>query len=284
LLIRGKFRVQKGNSCISDKNPRLEHDAKVAVVIVASAFGADAIRRLGHAAFAAIAADAGAAGFEVRRELFPDEAEARPDALRELGERIHAAGLWTVFSTPATLFDNSGALDEAAMNQGIAEADALGARIIKFQLGGPEEGPATDDATLARLIAGVNRSRAQVMVENGQLKAGGTISAFSRLFNKLAEKPHSLSMTFDTANWLWAGEDPLDAARVLSKVTAYVHCKAANGEGARRFATAPDEIDARFKQLIGLLPRDVPRGIEFPFDPADLEADAARRVKQIGAA
>ena len=80
--------MQKGNSCISDKNPRSKHDAKVAIVIVASAFGADAIRRLGHAAFAAIAADAGAAGFEVRRELFPDEAEARPDALRELGERV----------------------------------------------------------------------------------------------------------------------------------------------------------------------------------------------------
>jgi hypothetical protein len=51
------------------------------------------------------------------------------------------------------------------------------------------------------------------MVENGQLKAGGTIDAFCRLFNALATKPHFLSMTFDTANWLRAGEDPQDASR-----------------------------------------------------------------------
>jgi sugar phosphate isomerase/epimerase len=276
--------VQQGNSAILDKNAGAGLDAEIAIVVVASAFGVDVVRRDGHAALAAIAAASGAAGFEVRRELFADETHAQPDALRVLGERIHATGLWTVFSTPATLFDHSGALDDAALNQGIAEADALGARIVKFQLGGSEQGTATDDTTLARLIAGVNRSRAKVMVENGQTKAGGTIDAFVRLFNALAAKPHSLFMTFDTANWLWAGEDPRDAARELSKVTGYVHCKAAQGEGARRFATAPDEADAPFRQLLRLLPRDVPRGIEFPFDPANLEADAARRVKQIAAA
>jgi sugar phosphate isomerase/epimerase len=283
-LIPGKFRVQHGNSSILDKNACSERDADVSIVIVASAFGAHAIRRDGHAAFAAIAAASRAAGFEVRRELFADETQAQPDALRELGEQIHATGLWTVFSTPATLFDNHGALDEAALQQGIAEADALGARIAKFQFGGSEQGTATDGTTLARLVAGVNGARANVMVENGQLEAGGTIDAFSRLFSALAAKPHSLSMTFDTANWLWAGEDPQDAARVLSKVTGYVHCKAAKGEGARRFAAAPDETDARFQQLLSMLPCDVPRGIEFPFDPANLEADAARRVKQIAAA
>ena len=276
--------MQQGNSAILNKNAGAGLDAEIAIVVVASAFGVDVVRRDGHAALAAIAAASGAAGFEVRRELFADETHAQPDALRDLGERIHATGLWTVFSTPATLFDHDGALDDAALNQGIAEADALGARIVKFQLGGSEQGTATDDTTLARLIAGVNRSRAKVMVENGQTKAGGTIDAFVRLFNALAAKPHSLFMTFDTANWLWAGEDPRDAARELSKVTGYVHCKAAQGEGARRFATAPDEADAPFRQLLRLLPRDVPRGIEFPFDPANLEADAARRVKQIAAA
>jgi sugar phosphate isomerase/epimerase len=281
---RGESPVQSRNSSMLDKNASLESDVKPAVVIVASAFGADAIRCEGHAAFAAIAAASGAAGFEVRRELFVDETQARPDALRELGEQIRATGVWTVFSTPATLFDNSGRLDEAAMNQGIAEADALGARIVKFQLGGLETGTATDDATLARLIAGVKRSRAKVMVENGQLKAGGTIDAFSRLFHALSDTSHALSMTFDTANWLWAGEDPQAAARVLSKVTGYVHCKATKGEGARRFATAPDEADMDFNQLLRVLPRVAPRGIEFPFDPANLEADAARRVKQIAAA
>ncbi len=75
-------------------------------------------------------------------------------------------------------------------------------------------------------------------------------------------------MTFDTGNWRWAEQDPLDAARRLATYVGYVHCKAVQGEGARRFATAPATDDTYFTALLAQLPRDVPRGIEFPFDPA----------------
>jgi len=97
---------------------------------------------------------------------------------------------------------------------GLDEAAALDARIVKFQLGGSESaGPATDSATLDRLIAGIRNSKAQVVVENGQLKAGGTIDAFSVLFEALEIRSHTLAMTFDTGNWRWAQQDPLEAAR-----------------------------------------------------------------------
>jgi sugar phosphate isomerase/epimerase len=94
----------------------------------------------------------------------------------------------------------------------------------------------------------------------------------------------ALTMTFDTGNWLWAGENPLDAAQRLARHVRYVHCKAVQGEGARRFAVAPAADDANFAALLALLPRDVPRGIEFPFDPAALEADAAARVAWLATA
>lgn len=258
---------------------------KVPVVIVASAFGAEPIGRDGHAAWAEVAAKAGAAGFEVRRELFSNKTQSQPASLYELGQRIRAAGIWPVYSTPATLFDDTGALDECAMEQTLDEAAALGARIVKFQFGGSEStGPATDSATLDRLIGGIRNSKAQVVVENGQLKAGGTIDAFSALFEALETRAHTLAMTFDTGNWRWAQQDPLEAARRLAKYVGYVHCKAVEGEGARRFATAPAIDDSYFAALLAYLPAHVPRGIEFPFDQASLATDAARYVKQLASA
>jgi sugar phosphate isomerase/epimerase len=258
---------------------------KVPVVIVASAFGAESIRRDGHAAWAEVAAKAGAAGFEVRRELFSNKTQSQPASLYELGHRVRAAGIWPVYSTPAALFDDTGALDECAMEQTLDEAAALDARIVKFQLGGSESaGPATDSATLDRLIAGIRNSKAQVVVENGQLKAGGTIDAFSVLFEALEIRSHTLAMTFDTGNWRWAQQDPLEAARRLAKYVGYVHCKAVQDEGARRFATAPATDDAHFAALLAHLPAHVPRGIEFPFDQASLATDAAHYVKQLASA
>ncbi|MDN7182468.1 TIM barrel protein [Caballeronia sp. SEWSISQ10-4 2] len=255
------------------------------MVIVASAFGAESIRRDGHAVWAEVAAKAGAAGFEVRRELFSNKTQSQPASLYELGQRIRAARMWPVYSTPATLFDDTGALDECAMEQTLDEAAALGARIVKFQFGGSESaGTATDSATLDRLIAGIRNSKAQVVVENGQLKAGGTIDAFSTLFEALETRSHTLAMTFDTGNWRWAEQDPLEAARRLAKYVGYVHCKAVEGEGARRSATAPAIDDSYFAALLAYLPVHVPRGIEFPFDQASLATDAARYVKQLSSA
>jgi sugar phosphate isomerase/epimerase len=275
--------VEHGNSGNLIKNNRAV--ANVPVVIVASAFGADTIRRDGHATWAETAAKAGAAGFEVRRELFSYKAQSQPASLYELGQRIRAAGIWPVYSTPASLFDDTGALDERAMEQTLDEAAALDARIVKFQLGGSESaGTVTDCATLDRLIAGIRNSKAQVVVENGQLQAGGTIDAFSTLFDALANRSHTLSMTFDTGNWRWAQQDPLEAARRLAKYVGYVHCKAVQGEGARRFATAPATGDAYLAALLAYLPAYVPRGIEFPFDQNNLAADAARYVKQLASA
>ncbi|WP_087049554.1 sugar phosphate isomerase/epimerase family protein [Caballeronia ptereochthonis] len=259
--------------------------ARPEVVIVASAFGADMIRRDGHAVWASAAAGAGASGFEVRRELFLSDSETQSEALAQLGERIRAQGSWAVYSTPATLFRDDGSLDPDALGLAIDEATALGARIVKLQLGGTETGVATDAATLDRLMTAIAASRAKVVVENGQLKAGGTIGAFEAFFAALPGNS-GLAMTFDTGNWHWAEQDPLDAAKRLAPHVAYVHCKAVMGEGARRFAAAPANGDARFATLLAQLPGDVPRGIEYPFAPdagASLDADAARQVARIAA-
>jgi len=254
------------------------------VVIVASAFGVDAIRRDGHRAWLTAAAEAGASAFEVRRELFASEAEAAPEALRALGDATRALGMWPVYSTPDALYTADGTLDEAAIRTALAEGAALGARFVKLQLGGFAADASY--AAGAEISACVRGAKARLVVENGQLKAGGQVAQFARLFDLLAEEGHAdvLGMTFDIGNWQWPGEAPVDAAHRLAAHVEYIHCKAVTGEGARRFAVAPTSDDPVFAAVLPLLPRDVPRGIEFPFDGERLSADAAHYVAWLAAA
>ncbi|WP_321961552.1 TIM barrel protein [Paraburkholderia sp. J7] len=265
------------------------------VAIVASAFGAQAIWRDGHAAWSRPARRAGAQAFEVRRELMHD-ADAQPDALRALGTALADEGLWRVWSTPDALYGDDGALDEAALSSALAAGRALGARFVKLQLGG-----FAGEACAARLASlleelgartGGTDDRAQaghgprVVVENGQLEQGGKLDQFISLFNALRDggAPGVIGMTFDIGNWQWPGEPPLLAAAALAPYVEYIHCKAVVGEGARRFAAAPGDDDPLCRAALALLPTHVPRGIEFPFDPARVEDDAAHYVEWLAAA
>ncbi|WP_027803404.1 TIM barrel protein [Paraburkholderia dilworthii] len=253
----------------------------VEVAIVASAFGADAVRTAGHRKWAEASRRAGAAGFEVRRELFGYEADAAPSRLEELGKQIAELGLWSVYSTPASLYAEDGQLDAAALRLALDEAVALGARFVKLQLGA-----FTSDGHGDAIAAQLRGMDVRLVVENGQLAQGGLLPQFSDLFDALGREGHSgmLGMTFDVGNWAWCGVAALDAAAALASHVEYVHCKIAAGEGARRFAAAPAVDDALFAAVLHRLPRNVPRGIEFPLDAACIDEDAARRVAWLAAA
>ena len=250
------------------------------VALVASAFGASAVRRRGHAAWLDVVAQSGAAGFEVRRELFAHDAENTPAALGALRAAIDARGLWAVYSTPTDLYCADGALNAAELAAAHAEADALGARWVKLQLGGFVD--RADAAAIAAVTAG---RRARLVVENGQDARDGAIERFVAFFAALEREGgrNLLGMTFDIGNWQWAGEAPIDAARALARHVEYVHCKASEGEGARRFPIAPTESDPLFPSVFAILPRTAPRGIEFPLDQQALADDARRRAAWLAA-
>ena len=259
----------------------------IEIVIVASAFGVNAVRADGHLKWARTARRAGAAGFEVRRELFASDAEADPQPLRALGAALADLGLWSVLSTPASLYTADGRLDTDALRLALGEAAALGARFVKLQLGG-FAGEADGAAIAAQLASGTDAAHGspRLVVENGQLAQGGSPAQFVGLFEALAREGRAdlLGMTFDTGNWAWLGLAPLPIAPQLAPYVEYIHCKTTTGEGARRFAVAPADNDAQFRALLECLPRDVPRGIEFPFDANRIDAEAARYVSWLAQA
>ncbi|WP_321816482.1 MULTISPECIES: sugar phosphate isomerase/epimerase family protein [unclassified Paraburkholderia] len=260
------------------------------VAIVASAFGAGSIWRDGHAAWFGATKAAGAGAFEVRRELMHD-ADAEPAALRALGTALARSGLWPVWSTPDTLYADDGALNEAQLRHAVECARALGARFVKLQLGG-----FAGEAHVAQLAAileelGLKAQEGEegalrVVVENGQLEQGGKLAQFTALFRALraANEDKLIGMTFDIGNWQWTGEAPLMAAVALAPYVEYIHCKAVEGEGARRFACAPAADDPLCRAALARLPADVPRGIEFPFDEARIDEDASRYVAWLATA
>ncbi|CAB3699952.1 TIM barrel protein [Paraburkholderia rhynchosiae] len=253
----------------------------VEVAIVASAFGADPVRTAGHRKWAEASRRAGAAGFEVRRELFGYEADAALQRLRALGKQIAELGLWSVYSTPASLYAADGQLDAAALSLALDQATALGARFVKLQLGA-----FAHHAYGEAIATHMRGASVRLVVENGQLARGGSLAQFVGLFDALKREgcANVLGMTFDIGNWAWCGVAPLDAAAALAAHVEYVHCKVAVGEGARRFAAAPATDDPRFAAVLDKLPRHVPRGIEFPLDTARIDEDAAHRVAWLAAA
>jgi len=253
----------------------------VEVVVVASAFGSEAVRRAGHEAWIDTVRFAGASGFEVRRELFAHEAEASFEALRALGAAIAGRGLWSVYSTPAALYREDGELDATALAAAYVEADALGARWVKLQLGGFTG--RTDGERIARVGAG---RRARLVVENGQREHDGTIAQFVALFSALEREGAAdmLGMTFDIGNWAWAGQAPVDAARALAPYVEYVHCKSSEGQGARRFPVAPKADDSAIRAVFSMLPRTAPRAIEFPLAERAVQDDATHHVAWLAAA
>jgi sugar phosphate isomerase/epimerase len=256
----------------------------VDVVIVASAFGMDAVRTGGHLKWAQASRRAGAAGFEVRRELFAEESDAEPQRLRALGAAIAELGLWSVFSTPASLYTSDGQLDSAALHLALDEASALGARFVKLQLGGFVRD--AHGAAIAEHMQRMHGANLRLVVENGQLEEGGSLPQFTGLFEALAREGFAdvLGMTFDTGNWAWRDVAPLEAAGPLAAHVDYIHCKTTVGEGARRFPAAPAADDPNFAAVLDRLPRDVPRGIEFPFATSRIDADAAHYVEWLGKA
>ena len=247
----------------------------IAVVVVASAFGPQAVRRAGHKAWIETVGLAGASGYEVRRELFAHEAEGSFEALRALGAAIAGRGLWSVYSTPDTLYRDDGQLDATTLAAAYAQAEALGARWVKLQLG-RFAGQAAGER-IATIGAG---RRARLLVENGQGEHDGTIAQFVALFSALEREgaAGTLGMTFDVGNWDWAGQAPLDAARALAPYVEYIHCKSSEGQGARRFPVAPKADDSAVRAVFSMLPRTAPRAIEFPLAEQGLQDDATRRV------
>lgn len=249
-----------------------------AVLISLSSFGAAEVRRHGQLWFTRLAAEAGADGVEVRGELLAQaDADAELDALADVTLQL---GLATVYSSPEGLFAADGSLDGAALDRALAAARRLQAPRLKMSIGG--YGAASRSASAEHLPA--LRLRLQqaegieLVIENDQTPAAGTVRALVPFFEAAADAALPLPMVFDMGNWHWLGECPLQAAQALASRVGYVHCKGVQRLPAKWVAVPLADSAAPWRTLVDAMPRAVPWAIEYPLIGDDLVAVTRTQV------
>jgi len=243
------------------------------VLVSASAYGADLARRIGHADLAALAAAAGAAGLEIRRELFDG-----PQDLAALRAVIDGLKLSSVYSAPVGLFGADGRFDRDTIADVMHEAETVGARYLKVSLGHFSAG-----SDLPSLLRFVSQAPVEVLLENDQTPQGGMLEPIVSFLSLCTGNGHAFGMTFDMGNWRWNGVDPELAARTLAPHVRYVHCKGVREEGGKRKAVPLEAQDTYWPKLMAYFPKGIQRAIEFPLVGSDLEEVTRRYVALLAA-
>ena len=233
------------------------------VLISLSSFGAAEVRRHGQLWFTRLAHGAGADGVEVRGELLLGDDEE----LGRIGSYARDAGMQCVYSSPDGLWTVDGMLDQAALQRALDAAQRLGAPRLKMSIGGFGE---TSTPLLAALREQLEASEVELVIENDQTPAAGTLGALQRFFGAARSHGLDLRMTFDMGNWHWLGECPLQASQALGAHVGYVHCKGVQRQPQRWVAVPIAESQAPWRSVLRALPRPLPWAIEYPLAGEDL--------------
>ena len=239
------------------------------IFVVTAAYGYEHIQAAGgQKALLPVIAKSGADGVEIRRELFTSTDLL---ALAELGLAIEHAGLQACYSAPEPLFIENGDLNPQ-LPQLLQEAKDLKSLWLKVSLG--HFGRPDQLNTLRDWLASSDMA---LVVENDQTPCG-RLQPMLRFKEICQQFELPVKLTFDMGNWLWVGNSPEEAAYQLANSVGYIHVKAALPHKESFRAIPPDNADSRWLKLLAILPADVPRGIEFPLEGADLAAVTRRYV------
>jgi sugar phosphate isomerase/epimerase len=243
-----------------------------AVLISLSSFGAAEVRRHGQLWFARLAAEAGADGVEVRGELLNDAATELPAIAAAL------PALQRVYSSPEGLWSDDGTPDLAALERGLAAAQALAAPRLKMSIGGWR---AASAGALTAVRDRLADTPVELLIENDQTTSAGTLGALLQFFDAAQARGLAPGMTFDMGNWHWSGECPLLAAAACSPRVRYVHCKGVQRQPHRWVAVPLADSQAPWRAVLRAMPGGLPWAIEYPLAGDDLLAVTRREVEQL---
>jgi sugar phosphate isomerase/epimerase len=235
------------------------------VLISLSSFGAAEVRRHGQLWFTRLAQAAGADGVEVRGELLNDPQAELP----AIAQAVREGGSALVYSSPEGLWSATGALDTAALHRALAAARTLGAPRLKMSIGGFGPGSIASFGALAQALEGRGT---ELVIENDQTVAAGTLPALQAFFAAADSAGTPLGMTFDMGNWHWSGECALQAAQACATRVRYVHCKGVQRQPQRWVAVPLADSAAPWRAVLRALPRGLPWAIEYPLVGDDLLA------------
>ncbi|MGC5703308.1 TIM barrel protein [Pseudomonas sp. NFXW11] len=242
------------------------------VSISLSSYGAEPVRQHGQGHFIALVAAAGAACIEWREELLTGEEPAT------LARSAEQHGLHSVFSSPLELWQADSHQPNPALAATLQRAQAFGARQLKVSLG--HFNAQHDLRSLANLLSG---QPLQLLVENDQTAHGGCIEPFQRFFSAVEPLNLPLRMTFDIGNWQWQRQSALQAARLLGRHVAYVHCKAVRLRADGKLVALPPGAEdlQQWEQLLRHMTQGLTRAVEYPLQGDDLLSVTREQVERL---
>lgn len=249
-------------------------DVVAPILISLSAFGAAEVRRHGQRWFSELCLAAGADGIEVRSELLVDPARE----LAAIANVVQSANKKLVYSSAEYLWTAAGMLDVPALDRALAATQTLGAPRLKMSIGGFSR---ASILTLDDLHARLQQAGTELLIENDQTPAAGTLTTLQNFFAATNAHGLFLGMTFDMGNWHWTGECPLQAAAVLAPHVRYVHCKGVQRQPKRWVAVPLAESSAPWRAVLRALPVDVPWAIEYPLVGDDLLSVVKREINHL---
>lgn len=190
---------------------------------------------------------------EIRRDYIKDAREFRD--LKDAAERY---GFELLYSVPELLYTNQ-MMKETDLRLYAKEAHTLGAKQLKFGAGYFEEVSTEDVQTLNKVLE--EYGIAHFTIENGQ-ESYSTAAKLNQLCTQLIEKGASVSVTFDTGNFMYVHEDPVKNAELLKNNVTYVHLKDVTTDTLQM--TLLGEGDISVKEVLSLFPSDINTAIEYP--------------------
>lgn len=247
------------------------------IIVTTSAFGLDKVMELGQAYFIPIVAGAGGNGIEIRRELFTNQ----PYPLQEIQYLIKQYQLTAVYSAPETIWKEDGIVNQIGLQNAIQEGISIGSVLIKMPLGSyiPNESDLQSLHEILRDYRLQDRG-IQFTVENDQTACGGCIENLDRFLANCKSNDVPVKMTFDIGNWHWTGTNVFEAAEQMKEFVVYIHCKHVEEiQGKHHTLPLPSSHNAAWRELLDILPTDIPRAIEFPLEGNDFTGTAAEYIQ-----
>jgi len=213
-----------------------------------------------------IAKDAGADGFELRRELLASGMQ--PFEIQSLRSQLEQLRSPPAYSVPEPLFEE-GRLQRDFLRQVLAEARSFGCHFVKFSPFGklPDE---SEFVALSTLLAELQQEAPymKIMLENDQTAASGQLAQWVRFFEQAVVFNCPIGMTFDLGNWDCVGVEATEAAQLLGRFVTYVHVKSVELKD-KLWVSRPISFSSTPHPALLYLASNAPRAIEFPIAAAD---------------
>lgn len=189
---------------------------------------------------------------ELRREYFKNIKEEMP-VIKKIADD---QGIELFYSVPDEVFVNREV--NPKLTEYLMEANQLGVKHIKWNIGDFHE-----DRSLAELQA-LTEKGIEINIENDQTQTSGTIQAIATFMEAVKKAELAIGYVYDLGNWRFVGESEEAAAKQLAEYVRYIHVKDVAYANDQPQAAELDKGVIEWRNILAILPKDVPVAIEYP--------------------